>query len=224
LTLAISAETLSETQIRYAVANGKRFNSRSDFLKEGLKQKKVKIEGRLGRDSTSKYITFYDDLDVISAAVAEANQKMRDLTAEELHPIPISGLLFARVEIHAGGLLPIGRVSRKFMDGNTHLVLKIGDAVVQPVQAGSYPTPPKTECYDTLYLWSVFGTYNFAVSGLIPIPIPCGQYLPSKIAIEFAFRLSQEQVRQKATAILIDGTGKRYPVKVDLAKLRPNDD
>lgn len=219
LTAAARGQSLSESDIAKAVAYGKQFNSRPDFLRDGLKPKRFKIAGAFATDGTSKYITFYDDLDVISAAVAEANQKMRDLGSEELKSIPQTGLLFANVEIHARGLIPTGRLSRRYMDGRAHLVLKLGNQVIQPVQVGSYPTPPRSECRNTIYLWSVFGTYNFGVGTIVPVPLPCGP-TEGKIAIEFGFRLTPDQMRQKATAILIDGDGKRHATDVDLAGLR----
>jgi hypothetical protein len=215
-----AAQPLGQDQVSQAVARGKLYSCRADFLKDGLKSKKIKIDGAMARDGVSKYVTFYDDRDVIAAAAAEANQKMRDLSPVDIASIPHSGLLFANVEIHARGLIPTKRMAQRYMDGNAHLVLEIGDGVIQPVKIGTYPTPPKTECYNTMYLWSVFGNYNFSVGGLVPIAIPCGSVGPNKIAIEFAFALDEEQRRaKKAEVILLDGDGKRHSAEFDLATL-----
>jgi hypothetical protein len=216
----LTAATLTSDDVSRAVARGKRFNTRADFLKDGLKAKKIKIDGVMSRDGISKYVTFYDDSDVIAAAASEANQKMRDLSAEDLEKIPRTGLLFANVDLHARGMLPVKRLAKRYMDGRAHLVLKIGGSVIQPVQIGTYPTPPRSECYNTMYLWSVFGSYRFSVGGIVPIVIPCGELGPDKISIEFAFALTDEQLRaETAEVILIGGDGKRHSADVELSGL-----
>jgi hypothetical protein len=210
----------SNLQIAEAVAFGKQFKSHKDFLKEGLKSKKFQIASAWGKDGISKYVTFYSDLDVISAATATANQQMRDLTEEQISKIPSTGLLFVNVELHARGALPVRKLNRRYTDGRARVVLKIGERLVQPVREGFYPSPPKTECYNTLYLWSVFGTYNFAVGGIVPLALPCGPSGPSKFSLEFAFQLTPQQMTQKAEVFLIDGDGGRHKTDVDLSKFR----
>ena len=70
-----------------------------------------------------------------------------------------------------------------------------------------------------MYLWSVFGSFNFAVGGMVPIALPCATQGPDRIAIEFGFRLRDAQW-SPAEVILIDGDGNRQKVGVDLSKLR----
>lgn len=215
ISITASAQQPPEPEVAAAVARGKAYTSRDAFLSRGLQDKRIAI-------SKTAQITFYDDSDVVAAAVAEANQKMRELSPEDLKQIPRSGLLFANVEIKAGRRGVGGRVSKsldRYMDGAAHLVLKVGDTVIQPVEIGSYPTPPKSPCYQTMYLWSAFGTLNLTVGGFVPINLPCPSQQPDKISIEFAFRLSNEQWRP-GEVILIDSSGARESAPVDLAKLR----
>src|SRR5258708_2497568 len=75
ISFSLTAQSLSESDIGRAVGYGKQFNTRADLLRDGLKRKKFKIAGAFSKDGTSKYVTFYNDLDVISGMVAEANQK-----------------------------------------------------------------------------------------------------------------------------------------------------
>jgi len=215
-----AVKSFARSQIAEAVAYGKQFKSHQDFLKDGLKGKKFQIASAWAKDGISKYVTFYSDLDVISAAAATANQQMRALTEEDLMKIPRTDLLFANVELHARGALPVSKLNRRYTDGRARLVLKIRERLVQPLKDGFYPSPPKTECYNTLYLWSVFGTYNFAVGGIVPVALSCGPSGPSKFSLEFAFQLTPEQMRQKAEVFLIDGDGHRHKTQVDLSRFQ----
>jgi hypothetical protein len=215
-----AVKPLPKSQIAEALAHGKQFKSHRDFLKEGLKSNKSQIASAWAKDGISKYVTFYDDLAVISAAAATANEQMRELTEQDIAKIPRTGLLFANVELQARGALPVSKLNRRYTGGRARLVLKIGERLVQPVKEGFYPSPPKTECYNTLYLWSVFGTYNFAVGGIVPVALPCGPAGPSKFSLEFAFQLTPEQMRQKAEVLLIDGDGHQHKTQVDLSRFR----
>jgi ribosomal protein S13 len=213
-------QTLSEAQVSQAVEFGKRFNTRDAFIKEGLRRKKFQIASAWAKDGISKYVTFYNDCDVISAVGAEANQKMRELSRQDLEKVPRTGLVFANVELHARGVIPERKLNRRYTGGRAHLVLQIDGQVVQPVREGYYPTPPKTECFNTVYLWTVFGTYSFGVGGVVPLPLPCGPTGPSKFTLEFAFQLTDEQMKKKGAIILIDGDGNRHKTDVDLSKIR----
>jgi len=44
------------------------------------------------------------------------------------------GLLHAFVEVHARGAIPTSKLNRRYREQRAHLVLKIGDRVVQRVE------------------------------------------------------------------------------------------
>ena len=132
---AIAARpSLNEAQIKQAIAYGARFKTEDEFFKSGIKGVRIKLASAMAMDGISKYATFFDDWNVIAAKSAAANQQMR-----ELNPIGIQskGLLHVIVEIHARGTIGNGKLSRRYGKERAHLVLKIGERVVQPLAKGT---------------------------------------------------------------------------------------
>lgn len=202
-----------------ALAAGSRYESRRDYIDRALSKNKVQIQSAWAADGISKYVTFYRDEDVLASLVADAKAQLRNITVDDLKAIPITGLLFANVDLHARGVLSKNKLERDFTDGKTRLVLKIGDQFIQPVRDGFFPSQPKTGCVETTYLWTVFGSYRFMVGGAVPVTTSCDPNGPNKFSLEFAFQLTQEQMRRKAEVFIVDGRGKKYSKQVDLSKM-----
>lgn len=215
--IAPASLVADSSRLDRAIAKGKEYRNYRDFLHKGLADTRYQIASAWAKDGISKYVTFYDDLDVISAAAATAEQQMREFTPEDLQQLPTTGLIFANVELHGRGMVSVAKLNKRYTEGKARLVLRIGGRLIQPVRDGYFPSPPKTECYSTMYLWSVFWGYRFAVAGLFPITLPCGPSGPSKFSLEFAYALQPEQMTE-GEAFLIDANGHRHVSKINLAR------
>jgi hypothetical protein len=154
-------------------------------------------------DGTSKHVKFFTDWVNIAATAVVANRQLRELSAAEIERIPRTGLLIAIVELHARGSLPVLKLEKRFTEGNTHLVLKIGDKLIQPQEAFTLSDEIKKT-------WSDLG---WRTGYLI-------EKEERKLTLQFAFDLDEQQLNSKATAILLDADGKQRKVDAELSKLK----
>jgi hypothetical protein len=143
----------------------------------------------MAKDGISKYATFYNDWPAVAAESAAAHQQMRDLKVEE---IQTHGLLHAFVEVHGRGAFPTNKMNRRYGPQRAHLVLKIGERIVQPVEKA---TIMKSDQSPAAFL---------------------AGYNESKITLSFAFDVSPEDLQSTVTVILIDGDGNKHQQKADL--------
>lgn len=203
-----------------ALAKGKAYRDRKDYISRELRANKFQVQSAWAKDGISKYVTFYRDKDVLASLAADANAQLRNITVDELKAVPITGLLFANVQLHARGEIGLHKLNRDFTDGKTRLVLRIGNEFVQPAQQGAYPSPPRTGCTQTLYLWTIFGNYRFMVGGITPISFSCDPVGSSSFSLEFAFSLTPQQMSERGEVFIVDGHSRRYSTRVDFSKLR----
>jgi len=203
------------------IALGKQFTTRKQFIEKGLKQNKIQMSSAWAIDGISKYVTFYRDYHVVAAHVAEGNQQLRDVSEKDLSTIPYTGLLFAYIELHARGMLPIHRLNTRFMDGNTHMVLQIDGENIQPAKEGFVPKRERKTCVGQYYTYSVFAVHNFAfgTGGVNEVSWDCTEQL-TKFSVEFGFLLTPEQQQKRAQIIIVDSEGHRHSGSVDLSTLR----
>ncbi len=210
------------------IALGKQFATRKQFIETGLKENRIKVDGTLARDAIRKYVTFYRDYHVVAARVAEANQQLREVSEKDLSVIPHTGLLFARLDLHAigpkpplGSDRPFRRLTQRFTDGSTRMVLQIDGLNIQPAKEGFFPRPEKKTCVGQYYTYSIFAIYNFGLgSGSVnQVSWDCTDLL-ADFSVEFGFLLTLEQRRKKALVIIVDSEGHRYSAPVDLSMLR----
>jgi hypothetical protein len=179
---------LDTDQIQTAIQEGSKYKTADQFLEKGLKGKKVKLASAMALDSISKYATFYDDWQAIAAKAAAAHQQMRELKIDEAQP---EGLLHVFVEVVGRGEIGSGKIDRRYQDQRAHLVLQIGDRIVQPTdQSMIKQTMQLTE---TILLEKA-----------------------RKITLNFAFDVSPEDLRRPVEVILIDGDGNKHRAKADL--------
>jgi len=181
--------TLSREQIQSAIHEGRRYKTADQYLEKGMKGKRVKFAGAMAIDGTSKYATFFDDWQAVAAEAAAANQQLRELKPDEIQS---GGLLHAFVEIHARGASGTGKLDRRYGNGRAHLVLKMGDRIIQPID--------KDMIYRSGQSLAMFALG--AKSG--------------KITLAFAFDVSPEDLRSPIEVILVDGDGNRHSQTVDL--------
>jgi hypothetical protein len=194
---------LTEKEISQAASFGKNRKNSSKFLQEGLKSYKFQIDSTMSWDGTSKHVKFFTDWVNIASTAIVANRQLRELSAAEIEKIPRTGLLIAIVELHARGAIPVMKLEKRFTEGNTHLVLKIDEKIIQPQEGFTLSD-------DLKKTWSELGWRT-------------GSYIENeerKLTLQFAFDLDEQQLNSKATAILLDADGKQRKVNVELSKLK----
>jgi hypothetical protein len=150
---------------------------------------RVKLASAMAVDGISKYATFYNDWTAVAAESAAAHQQMRELKPEE---IQTTGLLHVFVEVHGRGAFPTGKMNRRYGPQRAHLVLKLGERIVQPVEKMMIM---KSDQSPAAYL---------------------AGYNESKITLSFAFDVSPDDLQSAVTVILIDGDGNKHQQKADL--------
>jgi hypothetical protein len=208
-------------QMAKGIELGKQFKSRKQFIENGLKDNKIQMSSAWAKDAISKYVTFYRDYHVVAADIAEANQQLRDVSEKDLSTIPYTGLLFAYLELHARGMLPIRHLNKRFIDGSTHMVLQIDGTNIQPAKEGFGPKREKKTCVGQYYTYSVFAVHNFAIGtgGVNEFTWDCTEQF-TKYSVEFGFLLTPEQQQKRGQIIIIDSEGHRHSAAVDLSALR----
>lgn len=181
--------TLTPDQIQAAIQEGSKFKTADQFFEKGLKGKRVQLASAMAVDGISKYATFFNDWQGIAAEAAAANQQMRELKVDGVHS---SGLLHALVEVHARGIIPTGKMERRYSGERAHLVLKIGERVIQPTEKKMLS---KSEQFASIFAGA-----------------PAG-----RITLDFAFDVLPDDLRSPVLVILIDGDGNKHQQKTDLA-------
>lgn len=213
-----SYTALPHEELVRGIAYGNHFQSRKEFVERGLDRNKVQLSSAWSKDGISKYVTFYRDYHVVAARVVQARQQLRDITEKDFADIPYTGLLFANLEMHARGALPIKHLNQHFTSGATRMVLQIDGVNVQPEKEGFFAAPERKTCTGQYYSYSAFAIYNFTFGGggWNQVAWDCTERV-HKFSIEFGFRLSGEQEHKQATVIVVDSEGNRFSTDVDLS-------
>jgi hypothetical protein len=190
-TPAEGAASLSPAQIQEAINNGSKFQTRDKFFEKGLKGVRVKLgPGVLGPGGMSRYVTFFDDWNWIGSEAAAARQQIREVSPSDFHP---TGILHALLEVHASGGAGTRRLSRKYLDDRSHLVIRTGVRTIQPTAEKMLMRSDAPEIADLLV----------------------GE--GGKITVQFEFQVSTEDLKMPTSVILSDGDGKRFEAKVDIS-------
>jgi hypothetical protein len=203
---------LSPAQIQKAIAAGKQYKTRDQFLNAGMKQQKIQISSAFAMDGISKYLVVFTDYDVVAAESAAANQQMREFSEADAQKLPLAGLMYVDVQLHGRGDLPVMRLQNNFGGTGPHLVFQMGDKIIQPLakkgeDSGTVPANGPS-------LISVWRSGNMSTVTAQPLG-----FSQERIDLEFAFDIPQDDLGKNAKAILIDNKGKRYSVDVKLAAL-----
>ncbi len=203
----------AQTDYTAAIAYGQSFKSRLDFLEHGLSAQKVQLASAWAVDGMSKYVTFFSDFEAVAAASAQAKQEMRGFTIEDAHKVPLNGLTFAHVEIHARGEIPVMKLSKRYVRDSAHLVLEVDGKIIQPI------SKQLTKVSDVSIVIPVefYAFWNFHnVSILTGGPLG---YSAGKVEMEFAYQLEPSIKTKKGTVILIDANGNKHQQNVDFSKI-----
>ena len=214
IVMTVLLTAIAQDQVGEAVAFGARFKSADQFLDDGLKPYKFKIAGVMATDGTSKYVTLLTDWTTIAAASADAHRRLRELTANDIAQFPRSGLIQAVAEMHARGLVPVHRMQGRYGNGRTHLVLRFGETIVQPLDQ-RVMSDTSSPAYE---LW-IFTSTTFGNLGWVLMQ-PAAGWPEEKIVANFTFSLTEQQRHSKGKAILIDGNGSKDDADVDFGKLK----
>ena len=196
---------LTPQQIQAAIQEGAKYKTFDQYLEKGFDAKplrwnkpgrrtvgveRVQLASNMATDGTSKYATFFNDWRAVAAEAAAARQQMRELKADDVQS---KGFLHAFVEVHARGASGTGKLDRRYGHERAHLVLKIGDRIVQPVDKGM-----------------IYRDGQSATMALLGSP-------SGKITLEFAFDVAPEDLQNPVEVILIDGDGNKHHKVADLS-------
>ena len=204
LTLSFSAwcagPTLKPDQIQAAIEEGSKYKTADRVLDcldqkyvscdKNLKGKRVRLASAMAADGISKYATFYNDWQAVVAQAAAAHQQMREIKPADVES---KGLLHVFVEIHARGAHGTGKLDRRYSEQRSHLVLQIGDRVIQPLDKNMVA---RTGQNDASYL----------------IGVKSGE-----ITLEYNFDVTPQDLQSPVGVILIDGDGHKHTHEADLS-------
>jgi hypothetical protein len=211
----MTADALTDEQIAEAIRYGQQYRTPDLFMRDGLKAKKVQLASAMAMDGISKYVMFYRDADVVSAAAAAANLQLRTFTIADARQIPDTGLVFANIQLQARGMIPVKKLNKRYPEGRGHFVLRVDGVVIQPVDKSIIPATKADGVFvGIFYMWGQVGRIGFATA----IPVYT-QPAPDRMVFEEAFRLTPDQLTKKAEAILIDGDGHQHKGQADFAVL-----
>jgi hypothetical protein len=192
---------LTPQQIQAAIQEGGQYKTVDQYFAKGMSGKplrwgkagrrtggveRVQLASNMATDGTSKYATFFNDWHAVAGESAAAHQQMRELKPEDVQSM---GLLHAFVEVHARAAR---RAPAIWTDERAHLVLKIGDRIVQPADKSM-----------------MYRSGQSATMFLLGSP-------SGKITLEFAFDVLPEDLLNPVEVILIDGGGNRHHKVADL--------
>jgi hypothetical protein len=202
---------LSSEQIRSAIARGKQYRTRDQYLESGLRSQRFQLSSAWATDGISKYLVFYTDYDIVAAAAAGASHEMRELSDADVQKLPLSGLVIVNVQLHARGTFPVERLRNKFVGDNLHLVLQTGDQIIQPIARSDMRDTGVLEPSGPLVVnyWQVGNTSIINAERM--------GFSQDRVEVEFAFRVAPDAASKKAKVILIDGGNKHHEKEIDLA-------
>ncbi len=170
---------LTAGQIQAAIQEGRKYKSADKFIDNGLKGRRVDVTGNTN-------VIFFNDWQEVALESAAAHQQLRELNADQAQG---TGLLHAYVEIVAAETWTFRQGNTNFL--HSHLVLSIGDRVIQPLKDPVVVKNDQTNQFGVGKEWVITLAYDFDVSpGDLLAPV---------------------------TVIAISGDGKKHQKKVDLS-------
>jgi hypothetical protein len=208
-----SSKAIDDAGIMKAIAYGSGFKSRKQYLEKGLKENKVQLASAWAKDGISKYVTFFTDFEAVASAAANAQQEMRTFTSADAYKLPLTGLVYAHVEVVGRGMIPTRKVASRYVKNSAHLVIKFGDQIVQPLSKELLSAGDASVALPVaLFTWWDIGNVSLLTGGTLG-------FEGAKAEMEFVFRLTPEQRKMKGTVILIDADGNRHQEDSDFSKI-----
>jgi hypothetical protein len=198
-----------------AIQYGAQFKSRKQFLERGLKSRKIQLASAWAADGISKYVTFFTDFEAVASAAAQSKQEMRTFAVADAQKLPLTGLLYAHVEVHGRGMIPTRKVASRYVRNSAHLVVQFGEDIVQPLSKEMKGVRDASVVLPVaLFTWWDMGNVCLLTGG------PLG-FDGAKAELEFVFSLSPDQMKKRGTVILIDADGNRHKEDVDFSRVLP---
>lgn len=208
----LSAQATDE-QLQAAISEGLKFPTRARYLEKGTKAGRCGWAGTFSMDGIKKEVRFFTDFDIVAASAAAANGEMRRFTLEEARKLPLYDVLFANVWMKAQGAFPVRRLQSKYVEGGLHMVLQVGDSLIQPLSKADIQTEGESAQFGTLYQWYDLGGYSLLTG------TPLG-YVAQVFQQEFVFPMSAAELPTALQVWVIDGDGNRKMLECELSKLR----
>jgi hypothetical protein len=200
-------------RLQSAIDAGMAFPNRAKYLEKGAEGNKCNWAGTFAMDGISKEVRIFTDFDVVASAAAAANAEMRKFTTDDALKLPLHNVVFANVNMTARGIIPVQRLKDKYVQKGVHMVIQLGDSIVQPLTKESVTTDGSTVELGTLYQWYHLGGMSLLTG------VPLG-WSSQKFQQEFVFPVSASDVPRDLTVYVIDNDGKRSKISCDLKALR----
>lgn len=213
ITLVVFSLYAQETDYSKAVSYGQSFKSRLQYLEKGLKDQKVQLASAWAKDGMSKYVTFFTDYEAVAAAAAQAKQEMREFTTEDAKKLPLTGLIFAHVEVHARGMIPTRKLSKRYVQNAAHLVLEVDGKVIQPLRK-ELTKVSDASVIVPMGFYTYWQSNNFSILTGGPLGVE-----GAKAEMEFAYSVDPSIKTKKGKVILIDAEGNKHQENVDFGKI-----
>ena len=128
----IEVPAAAPVDIDAAIQLGRKYrNLRKLWTKEMKTTNRLKMSG-FWNGSGSKYLSVYTPFSMIALAAAQANHEKREFGSIEARELPGLDSLRVIIEISGFGYLGIARVHQLFGSGAAHMLIEIGDRIIQP--------------------------------------------------------------------------------------------
>jgi hypothetical protein len=161
---------------------------------------------------------FFSDFEIIAGAAARATQEMKQFTKSDVESLPLRGLTKVYVSVGksvTGGLIGAIR-DRNFVQhwagGNVHMVLKIGDQIMQPVSSSLNGVLGPTLTLPIYAFWEAPPDPSLLAAG----PLHTSDL---QAYFEFSYDLTPEQQSSVCEIILINGQAKKHVDRIDLSQV-----
>ena len=169
------AQTPSDAEIQEAMERGKTTPAKK--LWEEIKKKQQVRLNRAGfGDPIEKKVTFLFDRDRIALETAEAKRQLREITVDDTkRELPL-GVMDVLLEANCYNNLYAGSLPKWGPNGGVHVVLKIGEKVIQPIEktAGRADAFPYQSLFYERYsqrAWFVFPVFSSDVTTFTVVAI-----------------------------------------------------
>ena len=206
--LTCFAQTPTDADIQAAMERGR--NTPAKKLWEEIKKnQQVRINRAGFGDPIEKKVLMLTDLDRVALEAAEAKRQLREISIEDIKKNLPFGVMEVLLEANCYNNLYAGSLPKWGPNGGVHVVLKVGDKVIQPLEKKAGPA-------DAV---SVLPQEHGIVSrqGDVVTYTPLYQSAIYERASErawFAFPLLLPDVK-KFTVVVISGEGKQKEKEIE---------
>lgn len=205
---------LPEAVLARAIAAGSEAGSPARYLERAGRELQCSIAGYMSMDGIEKKVLFLSDFDRIALAAASAKMELRTFGLIEAKQLPVTGTLLAEARLAARGAFPMERLQKKYSATGTHLVLIVGDSVVQPIDKSGTSTSAAGRP-STLTLWQRYPVAGSNVYVGTPVG---GQHLEFRQS--FVFPVAAADLPDKFGIVLVNGAGEKKSGECRVPALR----